>query len=71
MVRRRRPLNIDASERLLTVNEVAAILNKHFQTVIALIKRGELPAMRIGREYRVSRQDLSDFLREHRLSEQT
>ena len=68
MVRRRKPLNIDPAERLLTVNDVAAILNQHFQTVLTLIKKGALPAMRIGREYRVSRKDLTAFLELRRVA---
>ena len=42
----------------LTVSEVAGKLSCSGQTVRALIKRGDLPAFRVGREFRVAVADL-------------
>ncbi|HZU01583.1 MAG TPA: helix-turn-helix domain-containing protein [Ktedonobacteraceae bacterium] len=56
-------------EQLLTVYQVADILQQHPNTVRDLIKAGELPASRIGkREYRIARSDLQTFLDRRRTS---
>src|SRR5881227_3316291 len=39
--------------RLLTVNEVADLLRVSRMTVYRLIKSGEMPALRVGRNYRL------------------
>ncbi len=46
----------------LTVNEVADLLRVSRMTVYRLIKQGELPALRLGRGYRVLERDVSRFL---------
>ena len=43
----------------LTVSEVAEKLSCSGQTVRALIKKGALPAFRVGREFRVAVADLN------------
>jgi len=47
---------------LLTAAEVADLLRVSTMTVYRLIRRGELPAVRVGRNYRVREQDLHAFL---------
>ncbi len=47
---------------LLTVREVAVLTRVSTMTVYRLIKRGELPAVRVGRSYRIRRQDLIRYL---------
>lgn len=47
---------------LLTVAEVAEELRVSTMTVYRLIQRDELPALRIGRSYRIERQDLEAYL---------
>ena len=47
---------------LLTVAEVAEKLRVSTMTVYRLIQREELPALRIGRSYRIDRSDLDDYL---------
>lgn len=47
---------------LLTVQEVAALTRVSTMTVYRLIKRGELRAVRVGRSYRIRRQDLIKYL---------
>lgn len=46
----------------LTVAEVAAILRVSTMTVYRLIKAGNLPAVRIGKSYRVAEDDVDAYL---------
>lgn len=50
------------SDRLLTAGEVADQLRVSTMTVYRLIRRGELPAVRVGRNYRVRDRDLATYL---------
>ncbi|MFP4148939.1 MAG: helix-turn-helix domain-containing protein [Nitriliruptoraceae bacterium] len=47
---------------LLTVGEVADLLRVSNMTVYRLIKAGDLPALRVGRNYRIREMDLTAFL---------
>lgn len=49
-------------QRLLTVAEVADMLRVSNMTVYRLIKRGELTAIRVGKNYRIRQQALDDYL---------
>jgi excisionase family DNA binding protein len=49
---------------LLTVSEVAAVMRVSNMTVYRLIKGGELPAMRVGKGYRIRESELRRFLEE-------
>ena len=49
---------------LLTVAEVAAAMRVSNMTVYRLIKSGELPAVRVGKGYRIRRSELQRFLEE-------
>jgi len=46
----------------LTVAEVAAILRVSTMTVYRLIKAGNLPAVRVGKSYRVAEDDVDAYL---------
>ncbi|MBY5161104.1 helix-turn-helix domain-containing protein [Salsipaludibacter albus] len=48
--------------QLLTAGEVADLLRVSTMTVYRLIRGGELPAVRVGRSYRVRSQDLDSYL---------
>ena len=48
--------------RLLTVAEVSAAMRVSNMTVYRLIKAGELPAVRVGKNYRIRERDLEEFL---------
>lgn len=50
------------TEELLTVAEVAEMLRVSTMTVYRLIRTGELPAVRVGRNYRVRRAELDSYL---------
>ncbi|MEP6815615.1 MAG: helix-turn-helix domain-containing protein [Marmoricola sp.] len=57
-------LNGDISEvKFLTVAEVAAVMRVSKMTVYRLVHSGELPAVRVGRSFRVSEQDVNDYLK--------
>ena len=49
---------------LLTVAEVARAMRVSNMTVYRLIKSGELPAVRVGKNYRLRETDLERFLEE-------
>ncbi len=55
-------------EPLLTTEEVAEFLRVDIVTVRRLVNRGELPAYRIGNEYRFTRVDLDEFIKRQRVS---
>ena len=57
-------LNGDISEvKFLTVAEVAAVMRVSKMTVYRLVHSGELPAVRVGRSFRVSEKDVNDYLK--------
>ena len=49
-------------DRLLTVAEVADHMRVSNMTVYRLIKAGDLPALRVGKNYRIRTNDLSSYL---------
>jgi excisionase family DNA binding protein len=48
--------------RLLTVAEVASTMRVSNMTVYRLIKRGDLPAVRVGKNYRIRELDVQRYL---------
>ena len=50
--------------RFLTVREVASVLRVSNMTVYRLIKSGELPAVRVGKSFRLREEDLDRYLAE-------
>jgi excisionase family DNA binding protein len=55
--------------RLLTVAEVANLMRVSRMTVYRLIRRGQLKAVRVGRNYRVREDDLSAYLESSAVNE--
>jgi excisionase family DNA binding protein len=54
----------DLSEvRFLTVAEVASIMRVSKMTVYRLVHAGDLPAVRVGRSFRVPEDAVDDYLR--------
>ena len=49
-------------DRLLTVAEVADHMRVSNMTVYRLIKSGTLPALRVGKNYRIRARDLTAYL---------
>ncbi|GAA4980483.1 MAG: helix-turn-helix domain-containing protein [Streptomycetaceae bacterium] len=56
-----RPLN---EVNFLTVAEVAAVMRVSKMTVYRLVHSGEMPAIRVGRSFRVPEQAVHDYLRD-------
>ena len=52
----------DISRRFMTTEEVIAYLRVNARTVYRLIQAGELPAVRVGRQWRIRRCDLDGWL---------
>jgi excisionase family DNA binding protein len=48
--------------RFLTVQEVADLMRVSSMTVYRLIKAGDLPAVRVGRSFRVRDEDVDRYL---------
>jgi excisionase family DNA binding protein len=48
----------------LTVAEVAAMMRVSKMTVYRLVHAGDLPAVRVGRSYRVPEQAVHDYVRD-------
>lgn len=53
-----------AEMRFLTVAEVASIMRVSKMTVYRLVHSGEMPAVRVGRSFRVPEQAVHDYLRD-------
>ncbi len=58
------PENRPAQMKLLTVAEVAELMRVSKMTVYRLVHGGGLPAVRIGRSFRVPEQAVNDYLRD-------
>ncbi|WP_327245750.1 helix-turn-helix domain-containing protein [Streptomyces sp. NBC_01320] len=56
-----RPLN---EVKFLTVAEVASVMRVSKMTVYRLVHSGHLPAIRVGRSFRVLEQAVHEYLRE-------
>ena len=49
--------------KFLTVAEVATMMRVSKMTVYRLVHGGELPALRVGRSFRVTEDDVQEYLR--------
>ncbi len=49
--------------KFLTIAEVATMMRVSKMTVYRLVHSGELPAVRVGRSFRVPEGDVDDYLR--------
>ena len=48
--------------KYMTLEEVAELLGVNYQLIYKLVRNGELPAVRIGRIYRITETDLDAYL---------
>jgi len=63
VVRRRVDSVVKATEsRFVTVAEVAKLLRVSNMTVYRLVQAGQLPAVRVGRSYRIREEDIDKYL---------
>ena len=56
-----------AGDRLLTVAEVAATMRVSNMTVYRLIKAGDMPAIRVGKNYRIRESDMDRYLEQRQV----
>ncbi|CAA9402915.1 helix-turn-helix domain-containing protein [uncultured Nocardioides sp.] len=49
--------------KFLTIAEVASMMRVSKMTVYRLVHNGELPAVRVGRSFRVTEEDVDEYLR--------
>ena len=59
----RRPDASLSEVKFLTVAEVAAVMRVSKMTVYRMVHAGDLPAVRVGRSFRVPEQAVHDYLR--------
>lgn len=60
-----------ASKKLLTPNQVAALLSISLSKVYQLLKDGSIPVVRIGRAVRVDPIDLAHFIQSNKDTSKT
>ena len=48
--------------KFLTIAEVASVMRVSKMTVYRLVHNGELPAVRVGRSFRVTEDDVNEYL---------
>ncbi|OGH39045.1 MAG: hypothetical protein A2905_00400 [Candidatus Levybacteria bacterium RIFCSPLOWO2_01_FULL_36_10] len=53
------------NNQFYTVEQVAELLQVHWQTILNYIKRGELEALKLGKGYRISKISLNIFISKH------
>jgi putative molybdopterin biosynthesis protein len=51
---------------LYTIQEVSEILKVHFQTTLKLVRSGAIKSVKVGRQWRISEQDLKNYLEDLR-----
>lgn len=52
-----------SDSKFLTVAEVAAMMRVSKMTVYRLVHNGDLPAVRVGRSFRVTEEAVNEYLR--------
>jgi excisionase family DNA binding protein len=58
---------MNTNTNLLTPEQVADILQIHVLTVYNYIRQGKLSAIRLGRSYRIVREDLNHLIEDNRV----
>ena len=58
--------------KFITVEEIAEVLKIHRNTVVGLIERGDLKALKIGKVWRIKEEDFNEYLKsaEHKPKEE-
>lgn len=59
---------MEAEKRFYTLKETAKILNVHYMTVRNEIARGNLKPIKIGSDYRVSYEELENYIKANETS---
>ena len=50
------------SDEILTLKDVAALLKVAEKTIYTLAQRGDVPGIKVGRQWRFRRQDLAQWI---------
>ena len=58
------------NNEFLTVEQVAELLQVHWQTVLNYIKNGKLEAIKLGKGYRISQNALQQFIKTNTVEKQ-
>ncbi|MBA4386635.1 MAG: hypothetical protein C0404_01570 [Verrucomicrobia bacterium] len=58
----------DMEKEYLSMEEVADMLGVTYQLIYKLVRSGEMPAIRLGKLYRISKKDLDIYLEKSRIS---
>lgn len=53
-------------KKFMTLEDVAELLGVNYQLIYRLVRSGELPAIRLGRVYRVTKEDLTAYLQKQK-----
>lgn len=56
------PVLTKRNEKLMTPKDVALRLDVHYRKVMELIKAGDIPAYRIGNQYRIKKEALDKYI---------
>tara|TARA_R110002020_G_scaffold239991_1_gene452663 strand:- start:37 stop:333 length:297 start_codon:yes stop_codon:yes gene_type:complete len=59
---------LDNQEKVFTIKEIAHKLRVCVNTVRSMIRKGTLPAMKVGHQWRISETDLTAYLNQRRNS---
>ncbi len=53
----------EKNNEFLTVEQVAEMLQVHWQTVLNYIKSGKINALKLGKGYRIARKEIDRFIK--------
>ena len=63
-------IRVDLDKPWLTVADICEYMDASTFVVTSVLRSGELPAVKFGREWRVSKQDFEDWINESRVKSQ-
>ncbi|MHB9010390.1 MAG: helix-turn-helix domain-containing protein [Carboxydocellales bacterium] len=52
----------NSDDEVMTLEQVAKYLKIHYQTALKLVGKGEIPAGKIGRDYKIFKSDVISYL---------
>lgn len=61
-------ISVELDKEWLSVADICEYMDVSAYVVTRVLRAGELPAIKMGREWRVSRQDFEDWLNAQRLT---
>lgn len=58
-------INVDDLKEVMTIGQAAEFMQIHYNTMWRLIKEKRVPAKKIGRQWRILRKDLMEYMNSH------